>query len=172
MDLRRQRILELFEQHRELPGAPFDEAHFLDFLMAEPKNVGAIRNSFRGLKRFNRFVDDVQYEFAVCLSLDDRESTRSLSNFVERIENLERSRRGTLRSLKNQERAGAGWQVIVIADLMLLALAIVFRTPWVAVPLVLVALFITARFYLFAKEGATYLRRLRQRIETGEKDAA
>jgi hypothetical protein len=33
-------VLELFQQHRATPGAPFDESHFTDFLLAYPKRKG------------------------------------------------------------------------------------------------------------------------------------
>jgi hypothetical protein len=84
----RSRILELFEEYRAVPGAPFDESHFLDFLLAEPKKREAVRNSFRGLRRFNAFIERVQYEFAICFSLADVEANYSLEKFAERVTQL------------------------------------------------------------------------------------
>jgi hypothetical protein len=165
----RQRVLEAFEKHRAQPGAPFDELHFLDFLMPAPKTVGAIHNSFSGLRRFNRFIDDIQYEYAVCFSLADRETDHSLEKFVERINALQKSRQGSLKALKNQERAAAGWNVIVIAGLVLLCAACAFRrNSLVAVVLVALTIAVTVAFSMFAHRAAAYLRLLRSRIEADE----
>ncbi len=70
----RTRIIQLFEKHRAAPGAPYDEGHFLDFLLRDPKKERAVYNSFSGLRRFNAFLDEVQYELGVCFSLDDRDA--------------------------------------------------------------------------------------------------
>jgi len=168
----RDRVLELFESQRALPGAPFEEAHFLDFLLADPSSIGAVRNTFKGLRRFNKFVDAVQYEFAVCFSTSDFDSNWSVEKFVERIKYLQLSRRGSLQSLNNQERAGANWGAVMIADLILLSLASIFRhTWWVAIPLIVVALSVTVRYFFFARSQAAYRERLRSRIE-GNKQGA
>lgn len=166
----RQRILELFEKHRASPGAEFREEHFLDFLLANPSGKGAVHNSFRGLRRFNRFINEVQYEFGVCFSLTDFESTYSVDRLVERITELQRSRRGSLQSLKNQGRAGAGWGVVVVVDFVILAFAAVgmHRNLWIAIPLVVIAIAVTLAFFVFARNASAYLRRLRTRIEGRE----
>jgi hypothetical protein len=165
----RQRILELFEKHRASPGAEFREEHFFDFLLANPSGKGAVHNSFRGLRRFNRFINELQYEFGVCFSLKDFESTCSVDRLVERIAELQRSRRGSLLSLKNQERAGAGWGVVAVVDSVLLAFAVgSHRNLWIAIPLVVIAIAVTLAFFVFARNASAYLRRLRARIEGRE----
>jgi hypothetical protein len=111
----------------------------------------------------------VQYEFGVCFSLEDFESRYSVDRFVERINELQRSRRGSLQSLKNQERAGAGWGVVVVVDFLLLTSALgLHRTLWLAIPLVVIALMVTLAFVVFARNASAYLRRLRARIEGTE----
>ena len=59
----RENIFAIFERHHAIPGATFDESHFMDFLMANPERKGAIRNSFTGLRRFNAFIDEIQYKY-------------------------------------------------------------------------------------------------------------
>jgi hypothetical protein len=110
----RTRIMQLFEKHRAAPGAPYDEGHFLDFLLRDPKKERAVYNSFRGLRRFNAFLDEVQYELGVCFSLDDRDANYPLDRFVDRALELRRSRRGSLKSVNNQIDAGPGWRVLAV----------------------------------------------------------
>jgi hypothetical protein len=109
------KVIELFEKYRAAPGEPYDESHFLDYLLRSPAKPRAVYDSFGGLRRFNAFIDDVQMEFAICLSLQDRDANYSLAKFLQRVAELEKSPRGSLASLANQEKAGAGWQFVVIA---------------------------------------------------------
>lgn len=168
MDARaRDRIIELFEKHRATPGAPYDDDHFLDFLLANPKSRRAVYNSFRGLRRFNAFVDEVQFEFAVCLSMEDREANYPLSRFVSRVLELRKSRRGSLKSLDNQANAGAGWQVLAGANFILLIAAALLRdTSWAIAAIIGIAVFLNAWFFRFVWRAKAYLARLRSRIET------
>jgi hypothetical protein len=163
----RTKVIELFEKHRAAPGAPYDEEHFLDFLLVTPKKARAIYDSFSGLRRYNAFVDDVQLEFAICFSLKDRESNYSLPKFVDRVIELEKSRRGSLASLKNQARAGAGWHVVVIANLVVLIVGVWLNgSVWAILTLCGIAVVLNVLFVRFAWRGRAYLARLRARIES------
>ena len=162
----RTKIIELFERHRATPGARYDEQHFLDFLLPSPGQAGAVYNSFRGLRRFNAFVDDVQLEFAICFSLKDRDANYSLSKFVDRVVELESSRRGSLKSLKNQMRAGAGWPVVIVANFLLLIIGVWLRTDaWAIAILFGLALVLNGTFVRFAQREKAYLAQLRAKIE-------
>jgi hypothetical protein len=94
----------LFERHRKTPGAPFDESHFVDYLLAQPKQSRAVYNSFSGLRRYKAFVDEVLLKFSICLSIQDRDANYSLEAFVKRLIALQHSRRSSLASLHNQQR--------------------------------------------------------------------
>jgi hypothetical protein len=170
----RTKVLELFERHRATPGAPYDEQHFLDFLLPNPGQPRAVYDSFRGLRRFNAFIDDVQLEFAICFSLKDRDANYSLPKFVDRAIELERSRRGSLVSLKNQTRAGAGWQVAIFANFLLVIIGIWLRTePWAMATLLVLAVSLNAALVRFAQKERAYLARLQHRIESrGTEDSA
>jgi len=160
------KIVELFEKHRATPGASYDDTHFADFLLANPKRKGAVFNSFRGLRRFNAFVDEVQYEFSICLSLKDREANYPLEKFVSRVLELQKSRRGSLKSLDKQAKAGPGWQVLLLADFILLIAAFWFRnTSWAIAGFAGIAVFLNAWFFWFAWRSRAYLAALRIRIE-------
>ena len=165
----RSKVIQLFEKHRAIPGAPYDEDHFLDFLLANPEKTRAVYDSFRGLKRFNAFIDDVQYEFAICFSLKDREANYALTQFVDRVIELQRSRRGSLASLKNQAGAGSGWRVLIIANFALLIAGIWLKSSSGAIAaLTGVAVLLNAWFIRFAWRANAYLEKLRSRIEAAE----
>ncbi len=165
-------VLDLFERHRAVPGAPFEEETFLCYLLPKP-NLPSY--SFAGLRRFNRFIDAVQLKCSVCFSLEDRESNYSLDRFVGRIVDLRRSKRSSLASLRNQERHGFGWQVVVIFNfLAALLCTFAFRhipsAGWLLLMLIAVANVLVTRFYFQQRK---YMRRLRNQIEGDvEHDAA
>jgi hypothetical protein len=128
-----------------------------------------VYNSFRGLRRFNAFIDDVQQEFAVCFSLRDREAHYPLARFVERIGELERSPRGSLASLKNQVRAGPGWHVMVLANIpLLIPVAWLRDSSWALVAWLVLVVLVNGLFVRFALRARTYHARLLKRIEASE----
>lgn len=170
----RTRVLELFEQCRAAPGTQFDEAHFLDYLLPNPKGRHAVYNSFSGLRRFNRFIDAVQLEYSICFSLKDREANYSVDAFVDRLVELRRSRRSSLASLRNQERHGFGWGAVVILNFLALAVCtLAYRYVPLLGALLLGGLAVVdvrvLRFYLRER---SYAKRLRTQIEaTSQNDA-
>lgn len=163
---RRAKVLELFEKHRAAPGAPFEEQRFIEFLLADPAKPRAVYDSFRGLRRFNAFIYEVQLEFAICFSQKDREANYSLSKFVERVAELEHSRRGSLTSLNNQIRAGPGWKALIVANIVLLVIAApAWRVGWPVIIVILVAVLMNGVFMRFARREQAYFERLQARID-------
>lgn len=163
----RQRILELFEKHRATPGAPFEEAHFLDFLLAQPAQKRAVYDSFHGLRRLNAFLDEVQEEFKVCLSIADRTDNLSLPKLVDRVQQLEQSPRGSLASLNNRVAAGPGWRVLVVANL-LIGIMVMWLRQWpMGLGLVAVlALLVNGAFLRMHFRDRAYHARLKHKIES------
>jgi hypothetical protein len=162
-------VLATFERFRAVPGAHFDESHFLDYLLASPNAKGEIRNSFAGLRRFNRFMDRVEIELGICFSQADLERPFSVDGFVERASALQSSPNGSLASLKNRERAGPGWMPVVLLELALMAIAVGFQdTPAVAVISLVIAIAVSTAFSVFAMRYRRHLRVLRQQVESGQ----
>ena len=162
----RDKVVALFEKHRIAPGTPYDEDHFLDFLLHEPKKKRAVYDSFRGLRRFNAFIDDVQCEFAVCLSHGDREANYSLNKFVDRVKELEASPRSSLASLDNRMKALPEWNLVVVVNFILLVLAVWLRTrTWAIVVLIGAAFFINGSYLRFWRRTKRYNASLLSRIE-------
>jgi len=159
------RILALFEKHRATPGTPYDESHFLDFLVAKPKGKGALYNSFRGLRRFNAFLDEVQYEFAICFSIKDCAANYSLEKFVARVDALERSPRSSLASLRNQMHGHSGLNIVVFVNLFLLGPAIGARKyPWALGCALGIIVLVNLAFFRFHHRERTYKARLLAKI--------
>lgn len=159
------RIIELFEAVRATPGAAFDEGYFLDYLLPDPNGKGIVRNSFAGLRRFNSFIEQVQIEFGVCFSLQDLEAHYSLDTFARRTEELSARPAGSLRSLQNQKRAGAGLGPIFLLNLVLLFVGFATRDFWWALGLVVLTAAITNVWFLkFASKRRAYLRKLEELI--------
>jgi hypothetical protein len=70
----RQRLLEVFEAVRELPGSDFEPERFIHYLVANPKGNLNIHNSFKGKRYFVKFIQQVEVTFAVCFSNNDLET--------------------------------------------------------------------------------------------------
>jgi hypothetical protein len=115
----------------------------------------------------NRFFDEIQYDFAVCFSIKDREAAYSVDRLIERIGQLQASPDLSLRSLRIQQRASTGWAVMVVVNVLLLfAVSSAKYDLRVAVPAIVVSFLLTAGFFVRAKRSAAYLRRLTIRIES------
>jgi hypothetical protein len=164
--LTRDQALAAFERFRAVPGAPFEESHFLDYLVANSARRGSTSNG-EGRRRLIDFIEAIQLEYGICFSLADLDRSFSLDAFVERANVLQASRRGSLASLKTQERADPGWTAVVLLDLILVGISVHFRsTPVVPVILLFLAVLLSAAFAVFANRNRRYLVDLRNRIES------
>ncbi len=86
------KILEIFDSERKNPSADFNESHFMDFLTypAHPKNT--IKNSFRGVRKYYRFMDKLELEFGICFSLQDLDKYYSVDQLCKKV--LDRIKKG------------------------------------------------------------------------------
>jgi hypothetical protein len=161
----REKTIALFERHRETPGAPFDAEHFLDFLLDSPKANRAVYNSFSGLRRFNAFIDELQLTFAVCLSRQDRDANYSLDRFVARLEQLQRSPRGSLASIGNQSKGGVDVNVLIVGNVVfLVAMAGLRSHAWGVLAIIALDAAFNVWYLRFYLRGRRYLAKLHQRI--------
>jgi hypothetical protein len=148
------------------PGSPYEDDHFLDFLLSDPKERRAVYGSFRGLRRFSAFIDETQYEFSICFSVADLEANYSLEKFVDRILQLRSSRRGSLKSLNNQVREGPGWGVLAVGNLLLLFCVVLAKgIVWLSGAFIVLLVLLNVGFLRFAWKSRLYLQKLRERIE-------
>tara|TARA_R110002049_G_C8905369_1_gene541953 strand:- start:199 stop:705 length:507 start_codon:yes stop_codon:yes gene_type:complete len=77
------RILEVFESERNSPGLDFEESRFMDFLTSPPKKN--LKNSFRGVRKYYRFMDSVEYKFGICFSYADLDKTYSVDKLTKKV---------------------------------------------------------------------------------------
>lgn len=167
----RDRILAVFEARRETPGTPYDAGNFLDYLRDQPKGTRAVYDSFAGLRRFNAFIDQVQMEFSVCLSVKDREAHYSLDRFVARIAELRNSPRSSLASLRQRMKSGIEWNIIVVSNLCLAIPAIALRhAPVVLAAILAAAVALNSFWFWFYRREKRYAARLHQRILAASRD--
>ena len=161
----RERVVALFEKHRQTPGASFDESHFLDYLLADPKRRQAVFRSFRGLRRLDAFIRAVQLEFFICFSADDRRSNYPLPDFVHRIAVLRESPRSSLSAWKRQRHSNDGWAGMVAFDLLaLLGGALVWPHWWWAGALLLLALIVSGGYLALWLRERAYQKKLLTRL--------
>jgi hypothetical protein len=168
----REGVLALFEAHREKPGAPYEESHFLDFLLAEPRQRRAVYDSFKSLRRFNAFLGELQWEFAIFLSGRDRDANYSLSRFVERVDELRVRPISSLASLRGPMKGKV--EGIVLVGLLLFWLPAVALRDHIVIASALFACgtALLVFFLLIYRRERSYLTRLHQKIkEASESDA-
>lgn len=168
----RQRVLDLFEAHREKPGAPYEERHFLDFLLAEPRQNRAVYNSFKGLRRFNAFLDQLQYEFAVFFSSKDRDANYSLDRFVKRVAELRSKPASSLASLRGPMK-GQVEGIVVVGPLLFWLPAVALRNHGaIALALSACGMALLVFFLLIYRRERRYLARLQLKIKASSKGGA
>lgn len=154
----REAVLAIFERHRAASGVPFDESHFLDYLLAQPKRKGAVHNGFTGLRRYNAFIEEVQLHFGICFSVQDFEATYSLEKFLQRIAELRGSKRASIASFRNQQKRGFGWGTVFVGNFLALIafvgsqglsqlLAVSVATLWLASDVAALRFYLRWRLY-------------------------
>ena len=83
----RERLLAIFEVVRETPGAAFEAEHLVQYLIDNPERRIELHNTFKGKRRFFRFMRTIEEEYTICFSLKDNDLT-SLEQWVDRVNYL------------------------------------------------------------------------------------
>lgn len=114
----RARILEIFQAHRENPQLDFEEDRILDFLLVKPIAPGSIRNSMRGLKAYDKFMEELQLEFAICFRIADKQTTYTLEGLVDRVIEMQENPKSSKAALRYQARQGLPWKFFFMIHLI------------------------------------------------------
>ena len=127
----REKVLEIFHQHRQNPNLPFEEEYFLDFLLAKKIKQGSIRNSFRGLARYNRFMESLQLEYCICLKLADKQKNYSVNELVDKVEECLANSKSSKAAMRYLLRRPFPWKLCLFLNAFLIAAAVFsFRLPF------------------------------------------
>ncbi len=97
----RERLLAIFEVVRETPGAAFEAEHLVQYLIDNPERRIELHNTFKGKRRFFRFMRTIEEEYTICFSLKDNDLT-SLEQWVDRVNYLCSTPKSSLTTIANQ----------------------------------------------------------------------
>ncbi|MEM6804082.1 MAG: hypothetical protein AAF696_21945 [Bacteroidota bacterium] len=114
----RAKILEIFQEQRENPHLAFEEERILDFLRVKAIPPGSIRNTMRGLKAYNKFMEALQMEFAICFRIADKQVSYSLEALVDRVIEMQENPRSSKAALRFQARQSLPWKFFSMIHLI------------------------------------------------------
>ncbi len=161
----RDEVLESFEKNRKEPGTPFEEDHFIDYLIANPKYKGAIHNSFEGKRRFFKFWNQIQLDQGICFSFKDRDKNYSLAAFIERIKELQNNPKSSKAALRHQMKYSFEWNITIFMNAILLsAIALTLKWPFIALLVGTLTVYANYKHISFHISEKRYLNELWQKL--------
>lgn len=137
MDTVKERILKCFEKNRQRPDWPFEESHFLDFLTFPPAKKKTASYSFKASGKYYRFMQCIELEFGICLSLADTDRNYSVDSLVKKVEDRLTKSRGNLIILKNRNAEKPKYLFEIFASILLSCTYFRFGINWVSITLTL-----------------------------------
>lgn len=138
------KILEVFESKRSKQSAYFDETHFMDFLTEPPHKKNSIKNSFRGVKKYYRFMDKLELEFGICFTLSDLDKYYSVNSITKKVIERIGKPKGNKMILKRRMEEKENYIIELILFVSLVLLFIWLGIHWISL---LAALFIGFAIY-------------------------
>lgn len=114
------KILEIFKTERSNSLAEFNDSHFMDFLTNPSHQTNTIKNSFRGVRKYYRFMDKLELEFGVCFSLSDLDKYYSVDKLTKKV--LERIKKGKGNKMilqrRNEEKEKYIFEIVLLLILV------------------------------------------------------
>ncbi len=164
----REKVLEIFANHRQSSSETYDENNFKRFL-TNPPNEKSFSESYSGRSRHIKFINGIQLYFAIYFSLAEYEGNHSLDKFVELIEQkLQKDKSGAVRSLKYDMGGLQNMnQFIVLNVLCVLCCLIIFANlpTWSFVSAVVVSLVLNGLLAGIQLKERSYNMELMKRIK-------
>ena len=152
----RDEVLNCFEKNRQEPGLPFEEDHFIDYLVVKPRFTK---------KRFFKFWEQVQLEQGICFSFKDREKNYSLDAFIERIKELQENPKSSKAALRYQMKYRFEWTISIFMNSILVsALIFALKCPVVAIPVALHTAYANYKHISFHFSEKRYLNELWKKL--------
>lgn len=157
-------ILELFQKARQRPDTNFELSHFLDFLTHPPHKKNSIKNTFKGVKRYYRFMDMLELEFGICFKLSDLDRYYSVDALTKKV--LERMQKANGNKMVLKQRKERKQNHVI--DVVLLLVLAVFYAYWGIhwLPLAATALFVSVFYWLYSSRSyeKRHIKKLESRL--------
>ena len=162
------KIVEIFEEERSHPGTDYDPNCLIHYLLPNSTGTRDIKNSFSGMRRFNRFINHLQSEFSVCFSNKDLDTIHALDAFTRRIIKLKNTPRSSLTVLANRIRGHVEWNLVVMVNLVLgILIMFSFLAPFLIAPMIIITVLVDVLLYRFYAREKSYYLSLQKQIESG-----
>lgn len=129
----KEKILEQFSKTRKYPSAYFDESHFLDYLTYPEHRKDSIKNSFKGVRAYYRFMNALELEFGICFTLSDLDTYYSVEGLTKKVIERISKRRGNLMILKQRNGEKDRYLMEIGLILVLIGLNVWLGLHWVTV---------------------------------------
>ena len=126
-------IIEIFQRNRQTPNADYDESRFLDYLLTPPASKNNINNSFKGVKRFNQFIDDVELTYGICFSSADLDRFYSVEQFTKKTKERIGKGRGNKMIIRQRLEEKNNYSVHIILTIIFLAVIFANKLHWITV---------------------------------------
>jgi hypothetical protein len=159
------KIQAIFHHTREDRNASFEEKDFIQFLIKP--NGKSIDDSFKGKRYKNKFIGEIQMEFAICFPNDFFERKWNFADFVVYVEKRIRQPAVNLKMAEKKftQSRRSDLHIFVFLNVFFVPPAALFQTPYNLVyllfPLVLNALFLRLKL-----KDVNYCKSLVKRIAT------
>jgi len=122
----KEKILKLFNEERQRSDIEFEESHFLDFLTFPAQSKNNIKNSFKGVKKYYRFMNRLELEFSICFTLPDLDKMYSIDKITKKVIERIGKRRGNVIIINQRINQKENYYI----EIFLITLLIVAYTFW------------------------------------------
>ncbi|WP_268125224.1 hypothetical protein [Roseivirga pacifica] len=126
-------IIEIFHRNRQTPNAYFDESRFLDYLLTPPTSRNNIQNSFKGVKRYHQFIDDVELTLGICFSTADLDRFYSVEQFAKKAKERRGKGRGNKMIIQRRLEEKNNYSVHIVLSIIFIAVIFFLKLHWVSV---------------------------------------
>lgn len=128
----KERILKVFHLARQKPDSEFDETHFLDYLTYPPHRKNLIKGTFRGSRKYYRFMDGIELEFGICFPLSDLDNYYSIDSLTKKVIERINKKRGNVMVLKERLKTKDRYLFESILLILLALLYITLGVHWLS----------------------------------------
>ncbi|MFP9117129.1 hypothetical protein ACLI08_04985 [Flavobacterium sp. RNTU_13] len=127
----KERIIKVFLQERQDIHASYNTDNLFSYLIEPPAKKGTLKNSFKGTKKYYRFMDGLELEFGICFRLAELEDEYSIDRLAKKIN--ERLHKGSGNKKIIRERLKEKHRYILEVILILIITGVYF---WLGIHLI------------------------------------